>query len=359
MQEIICVRQSPSSDDYLTKLLKEAGLYPKFIFWSDSNTFANKAILVMLDEDHIDALVEIASKRDLKLIVGLNARRDFKLVSKLKKIFDKIFGFVDISQEIDYNTPLLINYINMNFSSHTVSLDKLAYDLDKIHEFTKSQLVQIKDLHDRLVKVRVDTLKGVTITSKFMAGEKSGGEFFDMIQTDQNFLFIQAGSNSYILSSLIINEMEVLKLSLPTTSVKAQSEHFEKMIKHHANEIGTELNYCIINIDTKTLLADCRFQGDGFLFFQNELIKFSEPVKIKLKPSEKFYLLSNGALRNLTELNPQLSLKSFYQENKSKNTRDLINEFFFEVSRNKKGTFLNYDALMAVIEIEQKTLYQL
>ena len=359
MREMECVRQSPAHDEYLKKLLKETDLTPKFISWDDSRDGSSSPLLLMVDEDHIDSLIKIAEKRDLKLIVGLNARRDFKLVSKLKDHFDKIFGFIDLSQEIDYNTPLLKNYINLNFLSHNVSLDKLATDLDKIHEFTRSELMRVKDLHDRLVKVRVDSLKGVTVTSKFMAGEKSGGEFFDMIQTDHNFLYIQAGSNSYILSSLILNEMEVLKLSLPTTSVNAQSEHFEKMIKHHASETGAELNYCIINIDTKTLQAECRFQGNGYLYYQNDLIDFSQPVTFKMKPSDKFYLLSNGSLKNLVELNPKLSVKNFYKANADKNTRDLINEFFFEVSRNKAGNFLNYDALMTVIEVEQKVLYQL
>lgn len=359
MREMECVRQNPAQDEYLKKLLKEAGLTPKFISWEDSKVSGNSPLLLMVDEDHIDALIEIADERDLKLIVGLNARRDFKLVTLMKNHFDKIFGFIDMSQEIDYNTPILKNYVNMNFSASAVQLDKLASDLEKIHEFTKSELFRVKDLHDRLVKVRVDTLRGVTVTSKFMAGEKSGGEFFDMIQTDHNFLFIQAGSDSYILSSLILNEMEVLKLSLPTTSVSDQSEHFEKMIKHHAAETGAQLNFCIINVDTKTLQADCRFQGKGFLYYENNLIDYAAPVKLKLKPAEKFYLLSNGALKNLVELNPKLSVKKFYEDNSDKNTRDLINEFFFEVSRNKTGNFLNYDALMTAIEIEQKTLYQL
>lgn len=359
MREMECVRQNPAQDEYLKKLLKEAGLTPKFISWEDSKVSNNSPLLLMVDEDHVDALIEIAEERDLKLIVGLNARRDFKLVSKLKNHFDKIFGFIDMSQEIDYNTPILKNYVNMNFTASAVSLNKLASDLEKIQEFTRSELLRVKDLHDRLVKVRVDALKGVIVTSKFMAGEKSGGEFFDMIQTDNNFLFIQAGSDSYILSSLIISEMEVLKLSLPTTSVKAQSEHFEKMIKHHASELGAELSFCIINVDTKTLLADCQFQGKGYLYYQEELIDFAQPVKLKMKPTDKFHLLSSGALKNLVELNPKLSVKNFFKENADKNTRDLINEFFFEVSRNKAGNFLIYDALMTVIEVEQKTLYQL
>lgn len=359
MREMECVRQNPKIDDYLKKLLKEAGLSPKFMAWDDVRVSDNSPLLMILDEDHMDTLDDMCEKRDLKFIVALNTRREFKLVSQLKNHFDKIFGFIDLSQEIDYNTPILINYLNMNFSDQAVSLDKLAKDLDKIYEFTKTELLRVKDLHDRLVKMRVDSLKGITVSSKFMAGEKSGGEMLDMVQTDNNFLFVQAGSDSYLVSSLLISEMEILKLSTPTTTVKQQSEHFEKMINHHATEMKASLSYCIINIDLKTLEVECSFRGDGYLFYSNDLVDFSRPVKFKLKPSEKFYLLSSGALKNLKELNPDLSVKNFYKDNTEKDTRDLINEFFFEVSRNKSGSFLNYDALMAVIEIDQKTLYQL
>jgi hypothetical protein len=359
MREMECVRQNPKFDDYLKNLLKEVKLSPKFISWGDGKISQNSPLVMLVDEDHIDALIEMCEMRDLKFIVALNSRRDFKIVSQLKDHFDKIFGFIDLSQETDYNTPILMNYINMNFSAEALKLDKLAANLDKIYEFTKSELLRVKDLHDRLVKMSVDTLKGVTVTSKFMAGEKSGGEFLDMVQTDNNFLFVQAGSDSYILSSLIISEMEVLKLSTPTTSIKDQSAHFEKMINHHAKELNAQISYSIVNIDLKNLQVECNFKGDGYLYYNEELLDFSKPLKFKLKPSEKFYLLSNGALKNLKELNPKLSVKSFYKENSDKSTRDLVNELFFEVSKNKEGNFLIYDALMSVIEVDQKTLYQL
>ena len=359
MKEIECVRQGEGKDDYLRKLLNEVGCAPKFITWDDAKVSANAPLLLLIDEAHIDALAEVCEDRDLKLIVALNTRREFKLVSLLKNHFDKIFGFVDVSQEIEYNTPILKNYINLNFSTNSLQLDQLASDLDKVYEFTKSELLRVKDLHDRLVKVRVDTLKGITVTSKFMAGEKSGGEFFDMLQTDSHFLFIQAGSDNYILSSLILAEMEILKLSTPTTSVQAQSEHFEKMVNHHAKENNAQLNYCIINIDLKTLQVNCQFKGEGYLYYQNKLIDFSKPVALKLRSGEKFHLLSSGALKNLVELNPKLSVNQFYKNHEDKNTRDLINEFFFEVSRNKTGSFLIYDAFMSVIEVEGKTLYQI
>ncbi|MBY0413033.1 MAG: hypothetical protein K2Q18_02655 [Bdellovibrionales bacterium] len=358
MREMECVRENPNHDEYLKKLLKEAGLSPKFISWEDSKISANSPLMLILDEDHLDTLDELCEMRDLKLIVALNARREFKLVGQLKDHFDKIFGFIDLSQEIDYNTPILKNYVNMNFSSSALKLDQLAADLDKVYEYTKSELLRVKDLHDRLVKMRVDNLKGVSITSKFMAGEKSGGEFLDMMQTDSHVLIVQAGSDNYLLSSLIISELEVLKLSTPTTSLKEQGETFLKIINHHAIEMNAKLSYCLINVDLKNLQVDCNFKGDGFLYFHKNLISFQAPAKFKIKPTEKLYVLSNGAIKNLLELNPGLSIEDFYKENADKETRDLINEFFFEASRNKAGNFLIYDALMFAVEVDQK-LYQI
>ncbi len=359
MKEIECLREGTKQDEYLKKLFSKVSMAPKFINWGDSKYSKNNPLVLIASEEHLDELMEICEGRDLKVIIGLNARKDFKLVGKLKSHFNIIFGFIDLSQEIDYNTPILINYLNLNFSSHAVKLDQLARDLDKIFEFTQSELLKVKDLHDRLIKVRVDTLKGITVTSKFMAGEKSGGEFFDMVQKDHDFLFILAGSDHYIVSSLILSEIEVLKQTDPTVSLKEQSDHFIKMVTKYANENKASLDYCIVNINLKTLKTDCSFKGEGYLYYQNQLIDFLNPCSMVIKPTEKFYFLSSGAIKNLKLLNPNLSLLDFYRENHDKNTQDLINEFFFEVSRNKSGTFLVYDALMNVIEVDRNTLYEI
>ncbi len=359
MKEMECVRFDSKLDDYLKNLMKEAGLGLKILDWNHENPSKQNPLILTLDQDHLIDCRKFLNSRDLKVVIAINARRDFKLINDLKNVQDKIFGFLDLTQEINYNIPLIKNYISMNFNANVLSVEKLAGDLDKVFDFTRSELTRIKDLHDRLVKVRVDLLKGVSVTSKFMAGERSGGEFFDLVQTDQQILFLMAGSNSYMLSSMILAEMEILKMSTPTTTLKSQCEHFEKMIKHHANENNAELHYCLMSIDLKNWTAEFTFQGQGFIHFNQDFMDFSKPVKIKLKPGEKIHLLSQGALINLAELNAKLSPKKFFEQNADKNTKDLINEFFFEVSRNKPGNFLNTDAIMAVIELEAKTLYQL
>ncbi|MFA6236778.1 MAG: hypothetical protein WC635_05570 [Bacteriovorax sp.] len=362
MREIECVRiesVSPGMDKYLKTLIKEAGCEAKLLSWNSPDVGSNTPLIILSSPEHLSGLKKIFTARDEKVIVALNSRKDFKLVSELKSDFSKIFGFIDISQEVEYNVPILKNYLNMNFSKHTLKIEKLANDLDRIYEFTQSQLTKIKDLHDRFVKIRTDKLKGITLSSKFMAGEKSGGEFFDVIQSENELLFIQAGSDSYLLSSMILSEIEILKEKSNAPDLNVAAEKFQKVINHHANENKAELTYCIMNLNLKNLQASFALRGQGYIFFQNELISFNEPMKLKLKPRERLVVISQGAMENLKLLNPKLMPKKFFMDNSDKETRELITEFFFEISRNKAGNFLIYDALLAVVEIEENILYQL
>ena len=114
MNEIECVRQNSTQDEYLKKLFLRAHLPTRFLSWEDSKISTNSPLVLVVDEDSIEALTEICEFRDLKVIIALNTRKEFKLVSKLTNQFEKIFGFIDLSQELDYNTPILLNYINLN-----------------------------------------------------------------------------------------------------------------------------------------------------------------------------------------------------------------------------------------------------
>ncbi len=360
MREIECVRLENASalmDNYLKKLIQEVGQEVKLIDWKKPLTNQHAPLILVAVPEYMNLLKQVLDGRNEKIIIALNSRKDFKLVSELKNHFDTIFGFIDLSQEIEYNIPMLKNYLNLNFTQHAVQLDKLASDLDKIYEHTKSELTRVKDLYDRFVKVRVDQLKGAKITSKFMAGEKSGGEFFEIVQNDQELLFIQAGSDSYILSSMILSEIEILK-EKSNSNLESQAEQFKKIISHHATENKAELTYCIMHLNLKTLQASFTLKGAGHIFYQGELISFDKPMKLKLHPKDRLCVISQGAMKNWEFLS-KLSPKKFFADNKDHATRDLITEFFFEVSRNKAGNFLIYDALLAVLEIEENVLYQL
>ncbi len=360
MQEVECIRQDNSGallDGYLKKLMQEIGATTKLSDLKSSLLNIQQPLILIVTAETLNEVKTIIEKRSEKLIIAMNSRKDFKLVPELKNEFTKIFGFIDLSQEIEYNVPLLKNYLALNFSRGTMPIEKLAGDLDKIYEFTRSELVKIKDLHDRFVKVRTDKLKGITLTSKFMAGEKSGGEFFEILQNDQEIIFIQAGSDSYILSSMLLGEIETLKEKAITGSLHNHAEQFLKIVNHHAAENKGDLTYCMMSLNLKNLHASFNIKGQGHLFYDNEWISFDKPMQLKLKPKQRLCVISDGSFKNWTLLSKK-QIESFFKSNEGMPTRDLINEFFFEVSRNKTGSFLVYDALMAVVEIEENKIYQ-
>lgn len=344
-------------DGYLKKLITEIGAELKL---SALNTTLNNVqlpLVLIANSENLDEIKKIIEKRNEKIIVAMNSRKDFKMVAELKNEFSKIFGFIDLSQETEYNVPILKNYLSLNFSLGTQAIDKLSNDLDKIYEYTKSELTRIKDLHDRFVKVRVDKLKGLTLTSKFMAGEKSGGEFFEILQNDNEVIFLQAGSDSYILSSVLLGEIETLKEKAVTGSLQTHSEQFLKVINHQAAENKGDLSYCLMTINLKNLHASFNIKGQAHLFYEDEWISFDQPMQLKLKPKQRLCLISDGAFKNWTILSKK-QIENFFRSNKGMPTRDLINEFFFEVSRNKTGNFLVHDALMATVDVEEKMIYQ-
>ncbi len=360
MQEVECIRQDGSGtllDGYLKNLIKEAGGEIKLTDLKAPFSSYQNPLVLIINSENLSGMKELIQKRKEKIIIGMNSRKDFKLVAELKHEFEKIFGFIDLSQESEYNLPLLKNYLALNFTRGTLPLDKLAGDLDKIYEYTKSELTRIKDLHDRFVKVRIDKLKGMSLTSKFMAGEKSGGEFFEILQNENEVLFIQAGSDSYILSSMLLGEMETLKEKSITGNLTAHAEQFLKIINHHATEQKGELSYCLMILNLKNLHASFHIKGQAHLFYDNEWISFDQPMQLKLKPKQRLCLISDGAFKNWIILSKK-QIEPFFKSHNEMPTRELINEFFFEVSRNKSGNFLVHDALVAAVDIEETKIYQ-
>jgi hypothetical protein len=361
MNKVQCVHgnnRDQANSNYLDKLIKDLGYEVEFFDLDNFELGNSYPMIMIIQSEHLNEFKNIFNKRDQRVLVALNSRKDFKIVSELSENFDKIFGFIDLSQELEYNKPILNNYLLLNFPKDSSVMTSLTSDLDKIYEFTKTELQKIKNLHDRVVKIRVDQLKGATLSSKFMAGEKSGGEFFEVIQNDQEIFFIQAGSNSYLLTSLILSEIELLKERSTLGNFHDQVLKFQKVISHHATENNSELNYCIMNLNSKTLIASFALKGKGHIFYQGEVISFEEEIKLRLKPRDKLVVISEGAMQNW-ELLAKNSVKKFFVQNQELATRELITEFFFEVSRNKTGSFLIYDALLAVVEIDENILYQL
>ena len=357
-----CVRLknvNPLMDEYLKKLIQEIGYELKFLDWDGNYVGEGFPIIISLNSDSLSDLKVVLEKRKDKVIIALNSRKDFKLVAELKSHFTKVFGFIDISQEVEYNIPIMNNYLNLKFTNYTYDLEKLANQLEKIQEHTQTQLYQIKDIHERLVKMRVDKFNSLHFTSKFMSGEKSGGEFFEFVKNEKELAYIQVGSNSYHLSSMVLSEIQALKERNIKVDIEKEIILFEKTITLHAKENNSELSYCVITLNLKTLTANFILKGLGAIFYQDKMIGFDKPVSLKLKPTDRLFIISQGVINNWNIFNPKKPLETFFLDNVNMESKELVNEFFLEVSRNKTGKFLIHDALISVLEIEDNVVQHL
>lgn len=180
MKDIVCVGGSSSGvivQSYLEKLAESVKFKIKFETIENAERFSSQLLFIVIEQESLLASMELLKKRNQKTIIALNSRKDFKLVSTLKDYFTNIFGFIDLSQEAEYNLPLVKNYLALMSQNQFVDLQKLADELEKIFDYTTNELSRVKELHDRLVKVRLDKYKGVSLYSKFMAEKKAEESF--------------------------------------------------------------------------------------------------------------------------------------------------------------------------------------
>jgi hypothetical protein len=314
-------------------------------------------LLLGLNKTNLDFVKKVLSMRSKQVIISIKNKQDFLAVPELKSLYSKIFGFIDLSAELDIAVPLIKNYSNIFSSKEVLDQEQLSKKLTKIEENTRTELRGIKELHDRFVKMRKEKIKGLELLIKFMAGEKSGGEFFDYLVQDSHILFVQAGSDSYIMSSLIISALEDLKVKNNDFNLTIDS--FISLLNHHAIEHQSKLSFTIMILNLKNLEASIYSQGNSKLFFNNEIISVGKSSILKLNRGSKVTFLSEGTLKNWNNHNDEKKLLEFLLSYPELSNRDFINEIFFELARHKEGMFLTNDALVVMFEIDQNVLLQL
>lgn len=342
-------------EEYINKILKEAECRVHFTTTA-ATSMCKGPLILEVNETNLVSILNLIDDREEKFLIAFKDKEAFKLIEKLKMSFDKIFGFIDLSLDYEYNVPLIKNYLSINYNKSTMSLEKLSKDLDKILDFTKTELSNVKEMHDRFVKLRTENLRGAKVQIKFMAGEKSGGEFFDFIESDNEIIIIEAGSDSYITSSMIIAQVELLKLK--KSNARNELEQFLKNIVHSATELNSKINYLVTVLNLNTLELTYFQRGNSKLYIEKEIKNVSGNGVLKLGRGEKVFFISEGILRNWNLYNKESELVTFLNNHFDMNTKDFINELFFELSKHKKSSFLLYDALMGVIEINQNVIHQ-
>lgn len=354
MVELTYLAVDDSNNKLISKICEMAGGELK-VEPRANDKMVKGPLIIHVTESNVKQVLDLLDDRNESCVVAFSDKSNFKLMTFLKSKLDSIFGFIDLSLDYEYNVPLVKNYLNTQYSTKQLGLEKLSNDLEKIIEFTQTELGRVKKLHDRMVKIRTENLKRSKMLIKFMAGEKSGGEFFDFIDHDQEMIVIEIGSDSYLTSSMVISEVEALKLK---SNPKDELSQFIKKITEIATEFKSSINYMITIYNTRSLEVEYFQRGNSKLFINGELRSISGNGSIKLNRNTKIFFLSEGAIKNWNIHHKESELNSFLTSHMNLENKDFINEFFFELYRHKQGMFLTFDALMCALEISNNVIHE-
>ncbi len=289
----------------------------------------------------------------------------------------RIFGYIDTDLEPVFARPLF-NRLG-EVASQRQSLLRLAglgQELDQLTEQTKKEITKIKQLHEKIIPVRHELHKGLTIHSKYAAGSSGGGEFFDFHHQNGEFIFLLSSSTSYLMTSAIITRLEVLKaegLSTPNIHqlmVGILDDAAQLEVKPRGKRNALDLT--VIHVDLKRMILTGHTFGDGMIVskdnFQQhiprDLPRCSQFIdkasfNFPLKRGEKLVFLSAGVHYNCQGELAGLPTSKFIQQSLDSTPKELLNELFFQLKKDMQGDFLDYDASAISIEVDKNAIFQI
>ncbi len=293
-------------------------------------------------------------------------------------ITDNVVGVFDLSLPRELNLPMeksLSRAINVDSDLITPEdLKELGEDLNIILSKVEKEMLRVKKIHSHLMPKRTQHFKNMEVESKFATGEASGGEFFDLFESNNKVLFFLSSSNSYLTSSITLgtfNELKGKELSLEAIqgALKDLQGNF-KTLQETKNKKILKLELLVGVLNLKTM------QFEGYNFGTNSLItsnkksinvneypvdkSFLEKAKfsLQLERGEKLALVSAGLKKNCLDYLDGQGYLEFIARGFNSHKADLLNEVFFQLRKNVASEFLNYDATMINITVDKSALIE-
>lgn len=251
-------------------------------------------------------------------------------------------------------------------------VNDLNLKLDHVLKSFESELIRIKKIYKRLVPVRKSLHKGMRLKSKYITGESSGGEFFDVIEKNKQILLVAHSCNSYLASSCFITMFSILQsgeqiadtaIELFLESVNAEMKAIESSLSKTAQS-----DIFLLRLDTVSLEYKIwNFGGfevfDGvekFVDSNNEVASkegMSKVVTIgRLNRDARYLIASPGLFKNWDhyQINPKFN--QFLKSNIKLESEDFFDEVAINLKSKSNDDFVKHDTSMLIFEVDKNAI---
>lgn len=383
---MVCFLTNGDDQDYLRKLekcLMREGLDIKLSIME----------LGLFEEDHdsINGLMTylVLDARDKELFQKLLKNKDFfkyTSLSSLILVIDKTIDADELKKLLSHHkmikyllnrdwgpelhVPALTAFFSQTKSNKTKQeLAVMAKKLNKLLAVGAEQAEKIKKIHKRLIKLRSEAIRPFLLTGRYAPGSASGGEFYDIFKTEQELILLITSACTFQSSSAVMSfiaEQKTVKRGV------GKLEDLKNLIVSHFQKIGKAdalFEFFLMKIDLKNIQSEIYSQGN-FILLGNRALgdsknfiafdKNKSEISFQYNRGDKIVVLSPGFQKNFKEKTIEgKNYLSFILSKMDEQTKDLLNELFFQLKRISASDFSEYDATIVALEVEINAILQL
>ncbi|EQC47451.1 hypothetical protein [Bacteriovorax sp. Seq25_V] len=316
----------------------------------------------------LESFNELSDKRKISrfFIFYYSSKISSKQVDELNtlgKTTPECLGIFDLDLDYGLYAPFVDNFLSQ--MSLLDSQKSILKKLNGVIQTILGQLQRVKGIHDKMVPVRSEVIRGVSINSRFCAGTSSGGEFFDFFKSGSKIWLFSLNASSYITIASFLSLIDTWKSQSELTSefVRQSLESARKEFEG----LG-DVSLLVLSVDLGT------FKMTSFNLGQHDIISKDKVViarndntfpskcaeykesSYQLTRGEQIVILSPGFYKNTADSIDSQTSFNFLKNNWSTGT-DLIQELTFQTKKKYNDLdFLPYDQTIFTIGVDKNVI---
>ncbi len=284
-------------------------------------------------------------------------------LTTLGKTTPECLGIFDLDKEYGLYTPFVDNFLSQ--LSLLESQKSILKKLNGVIQTILGQLQRVKGIHDKMVPVRSEVVRGVSINSRFCAGTSSGGEFFDFFKSGTKLWLFSLNASSYITIAAFLSLIDTWK---------SQNELSSQFVRQSLDSARKEfeglgdVSLLVLSIDLSSFKLTSFNLGQHDIFSKDKVViarndntfpskcdEYKEST-YQLTRGEQIVILSPGFYKNTGDMIDSQTSFNFLKNNWSSGT-DLIQELTFQTKKKFNDLdFLPYDQTIFTIGVDKNVI---